>query len=369
MFLHFVIDSPYVNRFIEENEQVTQNNLYVFLGYKDEIKYLNKDKLIIINLPKKRSKKNYIYQYLIFFRKLKKLINKAERIYFHFLSFYDCLILLLCSKKNRTYWLLWGADVYNRIDYNLYDDKTKQIITIPAKKSRFKTKIRDYIESVGIKKITYIGTIIKGDYRLISEKFNIENNRIDFCYANPIKFNENITHRDNFCNLKKVLVGNSGDPSNNHFSVFDSLENYTDVEIVCPLSYGDENYISKVIAYGKQKFGERFIPIIKFMNQAEYRNLLNDITVGIFNHYRQQALGNIFALLVLGKKVYVNEKSPAYSFFVENSIRIGNTENIIKEKRIDLIPYSSEVIEKNRQIIMSLHSDEKSLEYIKNLYK
>ncbi|WP_083234102.1 TDP-N-acetylfucosamine:lipid II N-acetylfucosaminyltransferase [Candidatus Marithrix sp. Canyon 246] len=72
-----------------------------------------------------------------------------------------------------------------------------------------------------------------------------------------------------------------------------------------PLSYGDPKgvYIKEVISTGTKIFGDKFIPMTEFMDFDKYLNFLGSINITIFNHNRQQAMGNTITLLGFGKKV------------------------------------------------------------------
>lgn len=367
MYLHFIMDSVFSQRFIEMNDKISKDNVYILLGNEKNIKYLSKEKVKIINIPNGGNRFIFLLKYLKVFFLCKKMIKNADRIYFHFLHFFHCLLLFSTLKKLCSYWLVWGADVYNRIDYELYDNKTKKVIPIPYKKKNFKYIIRKYIEHIAIKKISFVGTIIKGDYKLISENFEINNNRIDFYYPNPLKI-DNYSRNVYESKYKRILIGNSGDPANNHISVIEALKKMNNIEVICPLSYGDKQYINIVIDYGRKIFGDRFIPIINFLKQEEYLKLLDSVDIAIFNNFRQQAMANIFALIMLGKKVYINKRSPVFDFCIDNGIVIENTEVIIKEQKMNFLEYSKEIIENNKKIILNLNSEKKSIEYLRNLY-
>ena len=85
MYLHFIIDSVYSQRFIEENDKVSNDNVYVLLGNDANIKYLDKEKIIVINLPIKKNKIDYLFEYFNKIILVKKMIKKEDRVYFHFL--------------------------------------------------------------------------------------------------------------------------------------------------------------------------------------------------------------------------------------------------------------------------------------------
>lgn len=57
------------------------------------------------------------------------------------------------------------------------------------------------------------------------------------------------------------------------------------------------------------------------MEEDEYYNFLNDMDIAIFDMNRQQALGNIMAMVTFGKKVYC-KKSFSFEplFFCSESL-------------------------------------------------
>jgi len=128
----------------------------------------------------------------------------------------------------------------------------------------------------------------------------------------------------------KVLVGNSATPSNRHIAALNLLSKFAeeDVALYVPLSYGDEDYRNQIISYGSQLFGDRFVPVVNFMGPAEYTNFLSDISIGVFNHDRQQGLGNIRRLLRMGSKVYISVDSGMLDDLQSNGSKVHLTESI-----------------------------------------
>lgn len=108
-----------------------------------------------------------------------------------------------------------------------------------------------------------------------------------------------------------IQVGNSATATNNHISILRELIKFKDenIKIFVPLSYGDKDYRSKVIEFGKQTFGEKFVGMTDFMKEENYYEFMNNIDVAIFGLKRQQARGNINALMFLGKKVFLKRGS------------------------------------------------------------
>lgn len=112
-----------------------------------------------------------------------------------------------------------------------------------------------------------------------------------------------------------IMVGNSGDPSNNHIDAFKILHErgITNHKIYVPLSYGgNDKYINNVIEYGEKCFGNNFVPLKEFLPFSDYNNILASCSNVVMFHERQQAMGNIGSALWEGKKVYLSNTSIVY---------------------------------------------------------
>lgn len=122
-----------------------------------------------------------------------------------------------------------------------------------------------------------------------------------------------------------IWLGNSATVSNNHFEALDELRHLKDeqIEIICPLSYGelpDSVYTRQLIRKGKQIFGNKFIPLLTFLERDQYYALFQKVDVVLMNHIRSQAAGNVFAFLKLDKIIFMEEKSTLYQFLFAKNI-------------------------------------------------
>lgn len=106
---------------------------------------------------------------------------------------------------------------------------------------------------------------------------------------------------------RRIVIGNSSTDSNRHLELFERIKHLdlTNVNLYCPLSYGEKEYRDEVIKRGYELFGNHFHPLTEYMMYEEYVQFLSTCDVGIYNNNRQQALGNINRMLDLGKKVYL----------------------------------------------------------------
>jgi dTDP-N-acetylfucosamine:lipid II N-acetylfucosaminyltransferase len=150
-----------------------------------------------------------------------------------------------------------------------------------------------------------------------------------------------------------LLVGNSGDPSNQHEWVFRSLARFRSegVRILSPLSYGDPAYVASVIALGHELFGDQFTPLTEFLPPEQYARLIRDVDVAIMNHGYQQALGNIIAMLMLGKKVFVRSDTTTYRYFHDLGITVHDTLRIPESTLAELLEFAPETGTRNAESI------------------
>ena len=116
----------------------------------------------------------------------------------------------------------------------------------------------------------------------------------------------------------KILAGHSGFKHCHHIEIFRDLMHLKDynIEIISPLSYGaGKRYSKSVIKSGHKIFGDKFKPIIDFIPKKNYVEFLASCDVAIFNNDRQAAMGNIWLLLRLGKKIYIRDNTSMFHYF------------------------------------------------------
>jgi hypothetical protein len=147
-----------------------------------------------------------------------------------------------------------------------------------------------------------------------------------------------------------ILVGNSATATGNHFDMFEHIRKsgLAGRKIICPLNYGYEDYRLRVVARGKELFREDFVPICERMELQDYLKILASCSFAVMGHIRQQAGGNIFAMLNLGAKVFLDTRNPWYKFFKKEDAFIYSLSEAEREagSRLD-----AGQIERNREIL------------------
>ena len=291
---------PYIE-FIKNNFNFDEHEFYLIDGKKFKVpKYDN------IFLYKSKFNKNKIIEILKLSKFLYKNLKRGEKIYFHSL-FNKRIILFLFFFRNflkKSNWIIWGGDLY------CYEKRKKFF------KHFIWYRIEDYVK----RNFAYISTLVPEDYEIAKKYYKVKgkNQMAIYPFDLDIEFFNGL-----FPELKNntyIQVGNSADPSNNHFEILDVLSKYKNenITIFCVLSYGDEEYAKKVNEYGKKIFKEKFIGIFNYMTFKEYCEYLKNIDILVFNHKRQQGLGNIFMLSYLGKKIYLRNDISSWNYLTKN---------------------------------------------------
>ena len=94
---------------------------------------------------------------------------------------------------------------------------------------------------------------------------------------------------------------------------------------------------------------------------------VSEIDVAIFNHNRQQALGNIASLLYLGKKVYVNPANGCKDYFEKMGAKIFSTESL---SEADICKCNSKKLQAiNRKVIDKFFSDQQFKERWRRIFE
>ena len=149
----------------------------------------------------------------------------------------------------------------------------------------------------------------------------------------------------------RILLGNSSTKENQHIPALQLISRFKNenIRIICPLSYGDMNYKKKVIEFGKQEFGDKFQPVENYMSKDEYIALLNHADMAVFNNNRQQALGNIWIMLRLGKKVFIRDDTAMWEHFRNLGVTVHSVGEWKEQSLQQLVSARQEEISGNHE--------------------
>lgn len=296
---------PFIE-FIREHFDFNKHQFYLTGGMAEkELKLYPNVKL------GKKGKANRIKEYL----QLIIPMHQSKKIILHGLFNWHIVVMLFFMPwlLKKCYWVIWGGDLY----------------VYKLGKKNWKCKVKEFFRRSVIKNIGFLVSGTTGDVELAREWYGAQGEHIK-CFIYPSNIYKEYEVPQKQHTDINILVGNSADPSNNHLEVFDKLEafKYQDIKIYTPLTYGDQVYAQSIISQGKQRFGDRFEALTEHMLFNQYLEFLGKIDIAIFNHRRQQAIGNAIALLGLGKKVYLDPVSTLNGVFKEFEITVFDVNDV-----------------------------------------
>lgn len=151
----------------------------------------------------------------------------------------------------------------------------------------------------------------------------------------------------------RILLGNSATATNRHREAIAALSKFKneDIAVYCPLSYGDAAYGDQIAELGRQQLGNKFIPLRDFIDAEKYDELLSTMDIGVFNHLRQQGLGNINRLMSNGAKVYVSRESVIWRDFKSEGRAFFATETIRDQTFEEFQEWDPESAAKNMRLL------------------
>jgi hypothetical protein len=89
------------------------------------------------------------------------------------------------------------------------------------------------------------------------------------------------------------------------------------------------------------------------MTLEEYNTILLSCGTLIFNHVRQQGIGNIITLGYLGATLFLNAKSPVYSYYQSLGIKIFKIDETTSQLSYKL---NEQEISNNQTVLFDLYS-------------
>jgi dTDP-N-acetylfucosamine:lipid II N-acetylfucosaminyltransferase len=350
-----------------------------------ELVYPNQNKFYITSSkPWTYIKNRSIYKELNNRELLKQLLmsrselKSYDLIIFHGLP--SIYLLPLVLLKQRYVWLGWGYDYYNRtfggdlLSFSLFLPKTESIIAeikgnkVIDNKSFYSPSylVKRIINSkffykLGMKNLNVFSPVLPQEYNMVKEKFGLGK-----C-TKYYPWNYGILERhfiksiklDGIDNAKSILLGNSATPTNNHCEALDILaKSLKPRTVYIPLSYGCMKYARYVKEYiANNKLLHQSIVLDTFIELEDYNNILNNCGFVIMNHVRQQALGNIVAMMYRGSKIFIREESVVYKYFKDQKANIFSIQEL--EANISLLdfPLTLKEIEYNRSILRGTWSE------------
>lgn len=269
--------------------------------------------------------------------KLHKIFEGAEKIILHsafWRSNGKKLVQSLVEQmNNKVAWICWGGDSYFERDSDVVKNILNKVKHAYATKEPT-VRIKNVYEiPVKCTNIIYTYTSLNKQICMNSIKENFD--RSDTIY---------------------ILLGHSAAEYGNHQFGLELLKKYKDenIRIFCPLSYGSEIYRNQVIKTGKEMFGDKFVPMLKFMEHNVYCEFLNTIDVAVFPMTRVAAGTTLNYLNAIGTKIYMSIEM--INNFSNLNLKAKNILDIEKNTFEEFVTHSVLDIEKRLENIKKLNN-------------
>lgn len=291
--------------------------------------------------------------------KVKKLISlllskQNDLVIFHGLFYTGKILTLIAllfkftSLAEKSLWMTWGGDIY------YFQNRPKTLIGF----------LNESLRKSVIKKFFFISSLIPDELELIKINYQSKAVHLNAFYPNPTNYeNVECTPDEKLEDKLSFLVGNSADPQNNHLNMLAALKHLKgNVKIYCILSYSivDVDYVERVKVLGNKLFGDDFIALDSFMKPDDYKKFINSIDFACYYHNRQQAMGNIFQFLFMGKVVFIRQDILSCLFLQNYNFVVHNTDNLISityDELIKLKQRSANNLELSKSIILDNFSE------------
>ncbi len=310
-----------------------------------------------------------------------ELRNKLGNIIIHFFDLNKLILFNIVSDKfDRSVFISWGGDFYNRSNFKIYDicgfktclfylkrELVKDFLVPWALRDiyhgLFKQSGYHYQYQKAIRDVDCICTILDTEIELYKKKFGPTKEYLTFSYGDFTKFilNDEVRFEKN----RNVIFGNSATVTNNHLDAIKYIRDSNSVgKIIIPLSYGDKIYAKLLMGKLLNIFNDKLEFLTDYIEKKKYNKIISKAGFFIFNNYRQQGLGNAITAIHSGAKVFFSEKSPVYRYFKNNNLHVYKISDFPSESKHLLEDDKARI---NRELIEKLFSESTVSEKIKHI--
>lgn len=363
MNLHIVPDNVFSNKFYANLE---------------ELGVLEKNRVVVrTNAPKLRSVKYDLPFARLYSPEFKSHCgNTAEydTVFIH--QFTPLLYRWVATNEFKNLnWMVWGADLYNLpgIAAELYEEMTlSQYIRRGFSLERILYQLKvsllhQRFKTSAYKKVRRVLTWMKTEYDFAKQHLPVTQAQYEFFfYENELPYQAldkiiGESPQPISADVPTYILGNSSSPDLNHLDAVSWMHRHgIKANLRIPVSYGDKRYadfLRKRLAFYK---GGQIQFVDRYMNIEEYLRFLYQSDGLIMNNIRPQGYGNVFMMMYLGKKVFLNEKNVSTRDLAENGLAWFPLHDLADQRTGNLID--------NRAAVLRLLSHDRLMKVYQQLF-
>lgn len=234
----------------------------------------------------------------------------------------------------RTIWCVWGHDLYYL--YKPLGEVSGLYRKIKRLGRNVVKKIYEIISIPRLRHLYAVGAGFKYDAYEIKRKYGKDMRILRTPYGfvrgkkQKLEAVANEKYEKEPGSPYKIMIGHSSHRFLNHINVMEKLKKFKDENIVIALvlSYGDNEYAKQVERYALSNFKGKTEILKNYMPETDYLRWLKTVDACILDYTHQSALGNVWLLLLLGKKLFLNKDGIIKKALTEEGIETYNVSDI-----------------------------------------
>lgn len=303
-------------------------------------------------------------------RNFTKYLDSCDYVFLHCHRLSTKHMLKLNSRRmSKMIWCVWGHDLYN-FNWEPYSQNESIGEKIQRLLRNLNIKLHEIAWNYKTKKMYGVGIGFKYDALEIKRKFGDNLRVLSTPYGyrkDNIDIISNIIKKENQNNLNrpyKIMIGHSGYSFLNHIEIIKKLEKFRNEQIMLSFvfAYGDTAYIREVESFAIQTFGDKVEFIKESLSFDRYVEYLSSVDACVLDYRHQSALGNIYLLLYMNKKLFLNKYGIIKTALLLEGIQTNNVSDLDKMTYEELVKplrmnnngmlFSEKVLDENSLIEM-----------------